>query len=403
MRKFLCMLLLIVFAGAFFSIPVCAAEVVPLDDLGQTEIPKVVLPGLPQIEVALPDDVPFEKILIADEIELLWESISFTTDFSDALNAAEQIPEEKLMKAVENLHISAEDAAVYVCPYLDIKIQNIELTEMDSVDSPGITLDVGIKYHLLVSKKNENQLITSGTGANAAALSDEALVLNVDPETGVEIAAPLINIFNNLKDSIFIEDTQDSELVFYNKVDVNEDSSGTFMKINKLGQFTLIADPRRVAVDYQISEGTAAQEVYDVTAINRAEVPEAVKEGYRFVGWRYVGVADDPYTGEIVGEALFDALYEAYTFNFNQPVVAIPVFVKETGNVDNGDDSSEDEHEEESEDILEDSEEVIEEAVDVEAVKANIPPATGDTANAAVYVVLIAMAMIGMPIAMKKK
>lgn len=402
MRKFLWMLLLIVFAGAFVSIPVCAAEVVPLDDLGQTEIPKVVLPGLPQIEVALPDDVPFEKILIAEEIELLWENISFTADFSDALNAAGQIPEEKLMEAMENLHISAKDAAVYVCPYLDIKIQNMELVETDSVDSPRITLDVWIRYHLLVSKENETQLITSGAGANAALLSDEALVLNVNPETGVEIAAPLINIFNNLKDSIFIEDTQDRELVFYNKVDVNEESSGTFMKINKLGQFTLIADPRRVAVDYQISEGTAAQEVYDVTAINRAEVPEAVKEGYRFVGWRYVGVAGDPYTGEIVGEALFDALYEAYALNFDQPVVAIPVFVKETGDVDNGDDSSEDEHEEE-EDIPADSEEVIEEAVDVEAVKENVPPATGDTANTAVYVVLIAMAMIGMPIAMKKK
>ena len=168
MRKFLCMLLLIGFVGAFVNIPVCAAEIVPLDDLGQTEIPKVVLPGLPQIEVALPDDVPFEKVLIADEIELMWEDISFTADFSEALNAAEQIPEEKLMEAVGNLHISAEDAAVYVCPYLDIKIQNMESSETDSVDSPRITLDVCIKYHLLLSQENATQLITSGAGANAA-------------------------------------------------------------------------------------------------------------------------------------------------------------------------------------------------------------------------------------------
>lgn len=371
-----------------------------------TEIPKFVVFIAPQIEVALPGDALPEQIDFAENMANSWrEDASCWADFSEVMEAAEQIGEDKLLEALENLHISLDDAAVYVCPYLDIKILNVKLSETGSDESPEITLDVLIKYDLIVSKEAVGEFVTSGEHMNAAVLNDEAMIFEGKPETGVEILLPLPQIFNDLKDSIFIEDTQDSEKVFYYSVSVNGEDIDTFMKLNGLGQFTLIADPRTVVVDYHVSEGAVAQDVYDVTAINTAEVPKAIKEGYRFIGWNYVGVTEETYTGEIVGEDLFDALYEAFNLNSNQPVVATPVFIRDAGISDGGDDSSEDDIAEEAKNTEADSEEVFAEAAEVEAVRESVgrsvPPATGDAADVAVYVMMMVVAMV-MPFTIKK-
>lgn len=406
MRKFLCMLLLVGFVSTFFSVPVCAGEVGNTEELAQVDVPVFVTFTALQIEVALPGDALPEQIDFAENMANSWrEDVSFWADFSEVMEAAEQIGEEKLLEALERLHISLDDAAVYVCPYLDIKILNVKLSETGSDESPEITLDVLIKYDLIVSKEAVGEFVTSGEHMNAAVLNDEAMIFEVKPETGVEIVLPLPQIFNDLKDSIFIEDTQDSEKVFYYSVSVNGEDIDTFMKLNGLGQFTLIADPRRVVVDYYVSEGAVAQDVYDVTAINTAEVPKAVKEDYRFIGWNYVGVTEEPYTGEIVGEDLFAALYEAFNLNSNQPVVATPVFIRDAGISDGGDDSSEDDIAEEAKNTEADSEEVFAEAAEAEAagesVGRSVPPATGDSADVAVYVMMMAVAVV-VPVTMKK-
>ena len=406
MRKFLCMLLLVGFVSTFFSVPVCAGEVGNTEKLAQVDVPVFVTFAAPQIEVALPGDALPEQIDFAENMANSWrEDASCWADFSEVMEAAEQIGEYKLLEALENLHISLDDAAVYVCPYLDIKILNVKLSETGSDESPEITLDVVIKYDLIVSKEAVGEFVTSGEHMNAVVLNDEAMIFEGKPETGVEIFLPLPQIFNDLKDSIFIEDTQDSEKVFYYSVSVNGEDIDTFMKLNGLGQFTLIADPRRVVVDYHVSEGAVAQDVYDVTAINTAEVPKAVKEGYRFIGWNYARVTEEPYTGEIVGEDLFDALYEAYNLNSNHPVVATPVFVRDAGVSDGGYDSSEDDIAEEVKNTEADSEEVFAEAAEAEAagesVGRSVPPATGDAADVAVYVMMMVVAMV-MPFTIKK-
>lgn len=406
MRKILCMLLLVGFVSTFFRVPVFAGEVGNIEEMAQVDVPVFVTFAAPQIEVALPGDATFEQLEFAGSMADSWkEDASFGADFSGVIETAEQISEDKLLEALESLHISLDEAAVYICPYLDIKILDVKLSETGADESPEITLDVLIKYDLIVSKEAVGEFVTSGEHMNAAVLNDEAMNFEVKPGTGVEIFLPLPQIFNHLKDSIFIEDTQDSEKVLYYRVGVNGEGIDVFMKLNGLGQFTLIADRRRVVVDYHVSEGAVAQDVYDVTAINTAEVPKAVKEGYRFIGWNYARVTEEPYTGEIVGEDLFDALYEAFDLNSNQPVVATPVFIRDAGISDGGDDSSEDDIAEEAKNTEADSEEVFAEAAEAEAagesVGRSVPPATGDAADVAVYVMMMAVAVV-VPVTIKK-
>ena len=342
---------LLVLCTIFNVLPVSvfAAEMIQTMNVDLTGKPKVdVFLDQPRIESKLPIDATFEQLEVADQMinPGPWSGeLSFSGDFlNEANEMVESMTVEEHANVMETLNAALrnqnlyeadklEDITYFICPYLNVEVTDVE-TFNQSSNGPEVTLNIELLYNAVASTtENADEIQTTGNNLNAIIFNNEPQTMDLQQGTEVEITVPLPGIFNAVHEFVVVRHEKTDEngntiAVYYYDVNVNPDETITFVAPNGLNTFVITTDNRSVTVEYNKSDSTTEVVSYTVTDINSSAFPITAKDGFVFKGWNFEGVAGGPYLGQM-NEHLFNDLYEVYSNNNAQPIIATPILVEE--------------------------------------------------------------------------
>lgn len=310
----------------------------------QGEPDKAITPAAPKVESTVDTSglTETQKEAVNEAISAITDSrekTSFDSALPEAAAKIENMSEEEHDDVVEQLNDvlknnnsaaveNAEEVTIHVRPYLDVKVENITLSEAGSVTE--VTLDITMMYDVVVSTEKEaDEIVTAEDkeeGETVNAVVTESGKLDVEKGTEVEITVPLPEIFNPDEDVLVVKHIKDDGTVYYYDAIVNADGTITFINPNGFSTFIITIDNRNANVEYSMPDGTIELASYTVRNITSTSLPLLTKDGYIFKGWNFAGI-DGTYSGALT-ENLLDKLSDKFTNNGSTAIVATPVFVE---------------------------------------------------------------------------
>ena len=189
--------------------------------------------------------------------------------------------------AEENITPPASGAVtVYVEPYMDITVKDIDLNA-DNLNVPvGITLDITPRIKKVASiAASVDDVKLTGEARNAIQLSDDEVTVN----TPVTLAIPMPEKFV-AAEKIVVKHEKDGKFICYHKANYDKDTNTVTFTNNKgFSTFTVQNDTRSAKIQFTDKDGNKTGNVVDYDALKVGEnLPTAeAPSGYKFAGWSF--------------------------------------------------------------------------------------------------------------------
>lgn len=200
---------------------------------------------------------------------------------NDVVNeATKKLAEEKITPPASGA------VTVYVEPYMDITVKDIDLNA-DNLNVPvGITLDITPRIKKVASiAASVDDVKLTGEARNAIQLSDDEVTVN----TPVTLTIPMPEKFE-AADKIVVKHEKDGKFICYHAATYNEGNNTVKFTNNKgFSTFTVQNDTRSAKIQFTDKDGNKTGNVVDYDALKVGEnLPTAeVPSGYKFAGWSF--------------------------------------------------------------------------------------------------------------------
>lgn len=194
-------------------------------------------------------------------------------------------------------------ATLFVLPYLNVKLTNLELSEGE-LSSLTLALDFKVKTVVSTAQTADDIRTEDGPeGLNAVPLGDEPLAVSAS----LTLSLPLPDALAQNGLSVFHLRSADGSEACYDALVQQQQGVDVASVVVAKGAGTLTltpADTRSLTVTF---DNGVPQQTYGVVDIGSA-LPEASKTGYLFRGWLFDKTGDESF--ETLSEALWSALFE---------------------------------------------------------------------------------------------
>ena len=222
-----------------------------------------------------------------------------------------------------------EKVSLYVQPYLDITVSDIDLNA-DNANAPiALTLDIVPKVKKIASTAtNAADIKTEGNAKNAVRV-DEPDKNTVEVNTPVKITIPMPDDFPARdSDKIVVKHEKNGQFICYHRATYNAtetDKTVTFTNDKGFSTFTIKIDNRSANIQFTDKDGKnfGKQTKYDAIKVNKTLPTTAAPSGYKFTGWSFKS-DDETISGTytVMTEELLTELDNRYKVYTATPVFA---------------------------------------------------------------------------------
>ena len=251
-----------------------------------------------------------------------------------ASTEATKITPDDVTKATEELKNAGvnlsgnKKVSLYVQPYLDITVSDIDLFA-DNMNAPiALTLDIVPKVKKIASTAtNAADIKTEGNDKNAVRV-DEPDKNTVEVNTPVTITIPMPNDFpaRDGANNIVVKHEKNGQFICYHRATYNAtDKTVTFTNDKGFSTFTIKFDNRSAKIQFTDKDGKNIdkQTKYDAFKVNETLPTTAAPNGYKFTGWSFKS-DDETISGTytVMTEELLTKLDNTYKLYTATPVFA---------------------------------------------------------------------------------
>ena len=208
------------------------------------------------------------------------EATKITTD--DVAKATEKLKQEGVIPS------GTEKVSLYVQPYLDITVSDIDLFA-DNMNAPiALTLNIVPKVKKIASTAtNAADIKTEGNDKNAVQVGETPVEVN----TPVTITIPMPNDFPAQDgDKIVVKHEKNGQFICYHRATYSAtDNTVTFTNDKGFSTFTIKFDNRSAKIQFTDKDGKNIdkQTEYDAIGVNETLPTTAAPSGYKFIGWSF--------------------------------------------------------------------------------------------------------------------
>ena len=251
-----------------------------------------------------------------------------------AKTEATKITNDDVKKATEKLTQAGvkpskdEKVSLYVQPYLDITVSDIDLNA-DNANAPiALTLDIVPKVKKIASTAtNAADIKTEGNAKNAVRV-DEPDKNTVEVNTPVKITIPMPDDFpaQDGANNIVVKHEKKGQFICYHHATYKAtDNTVTFTNDKGFSTFTIKFDNRSAKIQFTDKDGKniGKQTKYDAIRVNETLPTTAAPSGYKFTGWSFKS-NDETISGTytVMTEELLTTLDNSYKVYTATPVFA---------------------------------------------------------------------------------
>ena len=252
-----------------------------------------------------------------------------------AKTEATKITKDDIVKATERLKHAGvslsgnEKVSLYVQPYLDITVSDIDLFA-DNMNAPiALTLNIVPKVKKIASTATNAADIKTdeGVGKNAVRV-DEPDKNIVEVNTPVTITIPMPNDFpaQDGANNIVVKHEKNGQFICYHRATYNAtDKTVTFTNDKGFSTFTIKFDNRSAKIQFTDKDGKniGKKTKYDAFKVNETLPTTAAPSGYKFTGWSFKS-DDETISGTytVMTEELLNKLDNRYKVYTATPVFA---------------------------------------------------------------------------------
>ena len=259
------------------------------------------------------------------------------TGLSDvASTEATKITTADVAKATEKLKQAGvnpsenEKVSLYVQPYLDITVSDIDLFA-DNANAPiALTLDIVPKVKKIASTATNAADIKTegGVGVKNAVRVDEPDKNTVEVNTPVTITIPMPDRFpaQDGANNIVVKHEKNGQFICYHRATYSAtDNTVTFTNDKGFSTFTIKFDDRFAKIQFTDKDGKNIdqQTEYDAIRVNETLPTTEAPSGYKFTGWSFKS-DDETISGTytVMTEELLTKLDNRYMLYTATPVFA---------------------------------------------------------------------------------
>ena len=253
-----------------------------------------------------------------------------------AKTEATKITPDDVKKATEKLkdagvNLSGKKVSLYVQPYLDITVSDIDLFA-DNMNAPiALTLDIVPKVKKIASTAtNAADIKTDDEGG-----TKNAVQVNENDETPVEVNTPVtitIPMPDDFpardRDKIVVKHEKNGQFICYHRATykaTETDKTVTFTNDKGFSTFTIKIDNRFAKIQFTDKDGKniGEQTEYDAIKVNETLPTTEAPSGYKFTGWSFKS-DDETISGTytVMTEELLSKLNNRYMLYTATPVFA---------------------------------------------------------------------------------
>ena len=244
------------------------------------------------------------------------EATKITTD--DVAKATEKLKQEGVIPS------GTEKVSLYVQPYLDITVSDIDLFA-DNMNAPiALTLNIVPKVKKIASTAtNAADIKTEGNDKNAVQVGETPVEVN----TPVTITIPMPNDFPAQDgDKIVVKHEKNGQFICYHRATYSAtDNTVAFTNDKGFSTFTIKFDNRSAKIQFTDKDGKniGEQTEYDAIKVNETLPTTAAPSGYKFTGWSFKS-DDETISGTytVMTEELLTKLDNRYKVYTATPVFA---------------------------------------------------------------------------------
>ena len=251
-----------------------------------------------------------------------------------AKTEATKITPDDVKKATEKLNdagvnLSGKKVSLYVQPYLDITVSDIDLFA-DNMNAPiALTLDIVPKVKKIASTATNAADIKTDDkgGAKNAVRVDEPDKNTVEVNTPVTITIPMPDRFpaQDGANNIVVKHEKKGQFICYHRATYSAtDNTVTFTNDKGFSTFTIKFDDRFAKIQFTDKDGKniGKKTKYDAIKVNETLPTTEAPSGYKFTGWSFKS-EDETISGTytVMTEELLTKLDNRY-----QVYTATPVF-----------------------------------------------------------------------------
>ena len=244
------------------------------------------------------------------------EATKITTD--DVAKATEKLKQEGVIPS------GTEKVSLYVQPYLDITVSDIDLFA-DNMNAPiALTLNIVPKVKKIASTAtNAADIKTEGNDKNAVQVGETPVEVN----TPVTITIPMPNDFPAQDgDKIVVKHEKNGQFICYHRATYSAtDNTVTFTNDKGFSTFTIKFDNRSAKIQFTDKDGKNIdkQTEYDAIRVNETLPTTEAPSGYKFTGWSFKS-DDETISGTytVMTEELLTKLDNRYKLYTATPVFA---------------------------------------------------------------------------------
>ncbi len=248
-----------------------------------------------------------------------------------ASTEATKITKDDVVKATEELKRAGvipskdEKVSLYVQPYLDITVSDIDLFA-DNMNAPiALTLDIVPKVKKIASTATNaaNIKTDEGNGKNAVQVDETPVEVN----TPVTITIPMPNDFPAQDgDKIVVKHEKNGQFICYHRATYSAtDNTVTFTNDKGFSTFTIKFDNRSAKIQFTDKDGKniGKKTEYDAIRVNETLPTTEAPSGYKFTGWSFKS-DDETISGTytVMTEELLTKLDNRYKVYTATPVFA---------------------------------------------------------------------------------
>ena len=244
------------------------------------------------------------------------EATKITTD--DVAKATEKLKQEGVIPS------GTEKVSLYVQPYLDITVSDIDLFA-DNMNAPiALTLNIVPKVKKIASTAtNAADIKTEGNDKNAVQVGETPVEVN----TPVTITIPMPNDFPAQDgDKIVVKHEKNGQFICYHRATYSAtDNTVAFTNDKGFSTFTIKFDNRFAKIQFTDKDGKNIdqQTEYDAIRVNETLPTTEAPSGYKFTGWSFKS-DDETISGTytVMTEELLTKLDNRYMLYTATPVFA---------------------------------------------------------------------------------
>ena len=245
------------------------------------------------------------------------EATKITTD--DVAKATEKLKQEGVIPS------GTEKVSLYVQPYLDITVSDIDLFA-DNMNAPiALTLNIVPKVKKIASTAtNAADIKTEGNDKNAVQVGETPVEVN----TPVTITIPMPNDFpaQDGANNIVVKHEKMGQFICYHRATYSAtDNTVTFTNDKGFSTFTIKFDDRFAKIQFTDKDGKNIdqQTEYDAIRVNETLPTTEAPSGYKFTGWSFKS-DDETISGTytVMTEELLTKLDNRYMLYTATPVFA---------------------------------------------------------------------------------